>query len=104
MGQATISPGKGTWGACQKENWGDPRGNHKLLEHHSLVPTVRQDPLLGSSETFNSFLRRAQQVRLWMGPSFKGSTFLQGHIILMRWVQRSHPGTFLYGMGLLLYQ
>ena len=28
-----------------------------------LPPLVRQDPMLGGSETFNSFLRKAQQVR-----------------------------------------
>lgn len=30
-------------------------------------PAVRQDPTLGGSETFNSFLRKAQQVRAHLG-------------------------------------
>lgn len=33
-----------------------------LAVKHILFLTVRQDPLLGSSEMFNSFLRKAQQV------------------------------------------
>lgn len=64
-------------GTYQEKNWagGESRGSPKLLELCSLVPIVRQDPLLGSSETFNSFLRRAQQVRLWVGTRFKGKDF-----------------------------
>lgn len=64
MWQATISPGNGVGGPTKKRIWaGKLRVSLKLLERCSLDPTVRQDPLLGSSETFNSFLRRAQQVR-----------------------------------------
>lgn len=64
--------GRGTY----QDNWEELRKSLKLLEHHFLAPAVRQDPLLGSSETFNSFLRRAQQVRLGVGPRFKGRAFL----------------------------
>ena len=45
----------------KKRTGGSQEETVKLLEHHSLVPTVRQDPLLGSSETFSSFLHQAQQ-------------------------------------------
>ncbi|NWS11409.1 SNX17 protein, partial [Pachyramphus minor] len=38
------------------------------------MQAVRQDPMLGSSETFNSFLRKAQQVRVGPGPRPSGCT------------------------------
>ncbi|NWQ69405.1 SNX17 protein, partial [Neopipo cinnamomea] len=38
------------------------------------MQAVRQDPMLGGSETFNSFLRKAQQVRVGPGPRPSGCT------------------------------
>ncbi|NWU86763.1 SNX17 protein, partial [Onychorhynchus coronatus] len=38
------------------------------------MQAVRQDPMLGGSETFNSFLRKAQQVRMGPGPRLSGCT------------------------------